>query len=942
MNLGKWAVIDIETTGIDPSYDQIIDLGYLQFENSTLVKKYSSLVKTDRELNQFIQNLTGITPAMVSKAPSWKKVKIDLWDLEGSALIAHNAHFESSFLQSEFKEQEVFSDSLYFCALLFPELNSLSLENIILYLQIAEGEKHRGFEDSLDLLKVMLLGLYRLQQNPNEYVFLKSLIHNFDDSFWFKHFFQLNSDEILHIASQIDFDLIFYFDNFKKTVKAEKKESFLKWDILDFSSQSIKNIFENEEKIKSINPGYSFRESQQSMALRVGQAFKNNLHAIIQAPTGTGKTLGYLIPAFLLAKESADKKILLATATKVLQEQAYQKDIPQVKAILGRDFSDIKTSYLVGSANHYCELLFQEMKDDSFLKTFDEVFFEIYFEYLFFQNKYLTQDQKRIRLSVPGILKRIVENFEYKEKEIAVDFKNCAGVKCQHFENCSYTQGIAIAKEAHIIVGNHALMYHWPRGVERPNYLIIDEAHRLEDETTGAFTKELLESDFVKMIGNLDMGQPMGSLLFLLDSASLEIKNQIRLNAKSFAAKLKDQTDSLTLLIEAFFKKTQKYTSEYWNEIPMIDESKQNDELTVSILNKLKNIKVLLSDCVGELEKYESFFDKNTTVPNEVVALTHYEVFSEQLKLSLEIFTSLFDDAATFSKSIGYHEAKGFLFKIEPIDVGSFVYEEVLLKAESTVMTSATLVGNGGIGGAGVYWMTGHNSLDKEKRFSQILSLPPVFDYQNKAKVFLSHDLPGMNQIEFVPELLNKVLPLVRELDGKTLFLFSSKMRFEIAREILLEKISATIPVFSQGLGIKAVDDFKKASKGILIGMESFGEGIDIPGDKLQLVIIDKIPDVRFDLVTQKRRDFYESHFGNEFIDYFMSIRARKLLQKLGRLLRTNTDYGCAIVVDARLKSWKGRTMAQLKDLLSPYHAEILPIDKSIEETRKFLLEDKK
>ena len=111
---------------------------------------------------------------------------------------------------------------------------------------------------------------------------------------------------------------------------------------------------------------------------------------------------------------------------------------------------------------------------------------------------------------------------------------------------------------------------------------------------------------------------------------------------------------------------------------------------------------------------------------------------------------------------------------------------------------------------------------------------------------------------------MTKTFKVVEEIGGRSLFLFSAKTRFEKAREILLEKFEGIIPVFIQGMGSNVVEDFKSAENGILLGMESFGEGIDIPGDSLQFIFIDKIPDLRMDQVINDRRDFYEQNIGNE------------------------------------------------------------------------------
>jgi ATP-dependent DNA helicase DinG len=156
-------------------------------------------------------------------------------------------------------------------------------------------------------------------------------------------------------------------------------------------------------------------------------------------------------------------------------------------------------------------------------------------------------------------------------------------------------------------------------------------------------------------------------------------------------------------------------------------------------------------------------------------------------------------------------------------------------------------------------------------------------------------------------------------LGGRSLLLFSARKRFETAREILLKEFEGEIPLFIQGMGSNIIEEFKESGDGVLLGMESFGEGIDVPGQALQFVFIDKIPDLRMDKVINDRRNFYEANLGNEFTDYYLAHRTRSLHQKLGRLLRTESDIGGVIIVDSRIKNWKGNTMEKLVKLMEPY-----------------------
>ena len=216
--------------------------------------------------------------------------------------------------------------------------------------------------------------------------------------------------------------------------------------------------------------------------------------------------------------------------------------------------------------------------------------------------------------------------------------------------------------------------------------------------------------------------------------------------------------------------------------------------------------------------------------------------------------------------------------------------------------------------------------LENERRFKSGLFLPPLYDYKSQAKIYFCDDVPNLYDQNFVKKVLSKTTRVAEELGGRSLFLFSEKARFEYAREYLLEKFEGIIPVFIQGMGNNVVEDFKNAENGILLGMESFGEGIDIPGDSLQFIFIDKIPDIRMDQVINDRRDYYEQHIGNEFTDYYLSHRTRSLHQKIGRLIRRESDFGGVIVVDSRIKKWKGKTLEKLHRLMEPYEINRGPL----------------
>ncbi len=946
--LGRWAVIDVETSGADFSYDQVIDLGFLEFEGTKLVKKYSSLVQCPNELSSFIQKLTGITPKMLTKAPTWREVEKELQELFGAKLIAHNSDFEEGFLKKSFDKiddgspREEYCDTLLFLGLLFPEFSSLKLEHFIQDWKIAETETHRGYEDSLDLLKVVLVAS-KLTKMDKAFTGLlhiqlmeKKILR---DEFWLMNFLRLSEDELYEISAQIDFNLDLHAEHAKAQIWARRFPEIVKAPVLkknfsvEFSGSNIKEIFSNEEKIRELFPLYKKRQAQIDLALKAGQALKNNIHSLIQAPTGTGKTFGYLIPAVLFSLEEK-KPVLVATGTKTLQHQAFNKDVPQVREFLGLSEDEMKIKLLVGSNNHLCEALFrQEESENSLLgyaQDFKDAYTSLYFEMVFFHNARMKSSEKLIRDDLPYVLKRKIEPLLKREREIAVDFRSCSGQNCPFKNNCSYITGLREAREANIIIGNHSLMFSWPKGMPRPLHIVVDEAHKIEDEATKAFSLEIDQKTFEVFIANLQHLQGIGSLFYLLAQnevtagESSEVIKTLREETLRAHQMLLDHLTPLSEKMSLYFKRMPKYTEIFWNELPMINRETHKESLAQAILNSLESVSYILQTYMNHLLPYSGRFDvKNLKSENEIIAFTRFESFFSQLSDYVLTFDILLKDSANSCRSMKYLEADGYLFSSAPVDVGRIVSDQLLKTSASVIFTSATLAnGTGDTGAKGIEWATGYAYLEPEKRFKSGTYLPFTFDYKKNTKVFLCDDGPSLYQSNFVEHHLKIIKPLIQKLGGRTLLLFSAKSRFEIAREILLKEFEGQIPLFIQGMGTSVVEDFKRSGSGILLGMESFGEGIDIPGDALQFIFIDKVPDLRMDLVINERRDFFEAQLGNEFTDYYLAHRTRSLHQKLGRLLRTEADFGGVIIVDNRVKSWKGKTMEKLVKLMEPYNLE--------------------
>ena len=948
MGLGLWSVIDIETTGINPATDEIIDLGYLQFDGTKLVRTYTSLVRCENPVSSFITKLTGITNDHLKKAPLWAQVEADMLELEGHSLLAHNASFEESFLKRYFDRlpqtgtRESYQDSMFYLALLFPEASALNLEYFINLLGISEKEEHRGLADSRDLLKTILVATYLTHGDREFRMKLAEVFQELPNEFWYKHFFALPALDLITIGDQIDFNVKEIAEQYLLFNKAEaiKEKVDLKFNKM-FSGQNIQNILRAESDINQILPHYKYRAAQESLSLRVGQAFKNRIHALIQAPTGTGKTMGYLLPSILFSMTEKET-CLVATGTKTLQDQALAKDVPQMKRLLNLG-DEAKVVRLVGSNNHLCELLFRE--DDAeptFLTSFGEAFTKAYLEMLFFYNSRAPYEKKLTREQIPYILKKLTPELNEKESNLAVDYRACVGQNCPYVKECSYVTGLREAKESQLIIGNHALMLNWPRSLPRPQYIVVDEAHRLEGEATKAYSIEVTHHNLESFQKNFPQG--MGALIYLLSSMEDEFAvedaiQKVRQETQFNLRMMKDHADTMPGVIEAFFKKLPNYSPAYGNELPMPKKSELKDPLAAAIVNHMESLHFILNNLYTLFMPYMSRWE-NRDFKNEAQKLRAWTVFEtnfgvlEKLTAAFKHYLDMPNDWSTILK---FSESDNYALESSPIDVGKRIHDELLVPSASVVFTSATL-GNasGDTGVQGVEWMTGYTYLAPDKRFKTGLFLDAVYDYKNKSKVFLSADTRNISDPMFVPDLLKQVNPLITKLGGRTLLLFSSRLRFEAATDLILKEFEGKIPVFVQGLGKNVVEEFKREEAAILIGMESFGEGIDIPGEKLQFIVVDKIPDVRQDLVIQKRRDFFEFKFGNEFNDYFLAHRTRSLHQKFGRLLRSEKDHGAILLVDNRVKRWKGPTLRTFQKLMEPYQIVSVPLEQACNEIAEY------
>ena len=432
-------------------------------------------------------------------------------------------------------------------------------------------------------------------------------------------------------------------------------------------------------------------------------------------PQGTGKTLGYLLPGALFALNTSEQ-LLITTGTKALQHQAMTKDIPQLLKILSLNEDEFKITQIVGSGNHFCESLFrQKLKDEPpLLSSSEQKLTTIFFEVLFFHNSKVEIKDILLQDNLPWVLKKNLAGFSQKARQILVDFRSCSGSHCPFKRNCSYLRNLAEARDSHVIVGNHALMFTWPKSMKRPEYIIIDEAHKIEDHATKSYSIEVTGKMLEVLLTDLTQGNGIGPLFYLLaktekkEGESTLIINNIKKEIQYFKEKLEEALSDLPQLMEKLFKRGPRYSEIYWNERAMVKAD--GDELSQMVYNRLNNIFHLICGLTNLLKPYrEEIKSFQLSQESLIMNLTAFETFVDLIDDMKKVYTTAFKGKENFLCCPKYHQEHGHILSCSPIDVGKVLHENLLQNTCSTIFTSATMAS-----ASGKFWRNGNRMVYRD------------------------------------------------------------------------------------------------------------------------------------------------------------------------------------------------------------------------------------
>ena len=894
--------IDLETTGLDPQTERIIEVGAIRFIDGEEAEKMTSFLYPRKELPEEIVRLTGITDDDLKDAPYAAEVLPELKDFIGrDPICAQNAPFDITFLRVEFARlgvpflpnrsaNEVAFDTAVLGRALLPDLESHSLFRLADYFNIDGGVAHRAEDDARRCGKLLLkLSEILPQLGISECA---------------------TAGKILGIGVMADMfrGMAEHLSRLGAPMKPSRKMVFSKnilgtfnpEEKVDSVSKALEGVFGASGTLSARLPGYEPRPKQGEMAEDCAGALFEGNYLMAEAGTGTGKSFAYLVPAILFSI-SNKKRVVVSTNTKNLQEQLFSKDIPFLIEALPFKF---QAALLKGRGNYLCRRKWLEvLADPDYLLAEDERTRAL--AILFWANRTSTGDIAENNGFQPGGLGGLWNKF-------ASEAGACMGQKCSQFSECFLQKARDQASKSHLVVVNHALVLSDIAAenavLEEYSHLIVDEAHNLEKAASKhlgleanifklrafchkLYRKDGVETGFMARMrkksarGKAEIGE-------LVEQAIIDV-NRIRANGGEFFARISE-----AIRLEYFHQKETQYTlkKRYSRGDSVINAGREYLESLLESLDALVKSLRRLAEALADTG--EDISEEGAPGLEAASAADEAERLASDI---IELTDADDPDWVHWWELPRREKAEVGLFSA-PLCPGEILNARMYPWLESIIFTSATMT----IADEFTYFhhRLGLDLIEDKKVVFKNYGSP--FDFSRQAIFAVPAFLPGpKNAVEFTEALADLVIETAVKFRRGTLVLFTAYQQLNQVYNLIRGPLSKEgISLLGQGIDGSRSDLLRRflSDRAVLLGTDSFWEGIDAPGEALEILMVAKLPfDVPTEPLVEARAEKLEREGRNSFLEYTIPEAAVKLRQGVGRLIRSTVDIGAVIICDKRM-----------------------------------------
>ena len=884
--------LDLETTGLDSDRDNIIEVGAVKFQGDRVIDTLQTFINPGRQIPDFVQRLTGISPHQVEHAPFFSTVAGRLEQfVEHYPVIGHNVAFDLRFLGSHrLSLANTSYDTWDLASVLLPAASQYSLGSLASHYGIVHNSAHRALGDA-EATQQVFLALLR-QAAELELGRLSYLANIAQRSDWsIGPLFSGLSESASRGASGGAGPSVFGFtgldlENLSTRLgKTEQRRAESSLRHLD--QEQVSRLLSADGPFARAFQGFEHRPEQEEMLASVTQAIYHGEHLVVEGGTGVGKSMAYLLPAALFAL-SQGQRVVISTNTINLQEQLLRKDIPAMAGVLEQagllEPGILKAALLKGRSNYLC------LKRWNYLNATDAPSVDearLLGKTAVWLQDTFTGDRGEINLSGR-------DAFTWNRTS-AEEGGWCPGLK--DGGPCFLRTARERAEQAHIVVVNHALlMSDLARGgglIPEYKHLIIDEAHNLEDAATRQLGFQVTPASLDEAL------EPHNRLAPQL---------RLALSNQSLAAAVRQEGEKAAGQVETAVPRLKEMWARLWagaEQLFLLDQFhaggpgvRQWEELNLA----WENLDVILQEALRALDRliqYLQTTDLQSGADQGALTMESGGIQDNLEQLRDKLGTIIGGTGTATIDWLARTQTRNppgdeLSFNSAPLEVGGTLAEQLFERKESVIMTSATLSTEENFD-----YIRQRTGLPQE---SNELLVGSPFDYQRAALLLIPEDMPSPNQDGYMEAMTRVLADLGKTLDGHTMALFTSYSALRGVAQRLRNRLTPDgIEVLAQGVDgspQQLLSRFAAKPEAVLLGTSSFWEGVDLPSGVLQALVLTRLPfHVPSDPIAKSRSE----QCKDPFKEYSIPHAVLRFRQGIGRLIRNKGDKGSLVVLDRRI-----------------------------------------